>query len=80
MLKNIISTLFTKGVVAIINLLILLISSKQLGGDGRGYVSLIILNIAIIQIITEIYTGSATIYFISKQPFRQLYRFGTFWA
>lgn len=80
MLKNIISTLFTKGVVAIINLLILLISSKQLGGDVRGQVSLIILNIAIIQIITEIYTGSATVYFISKQPFRQLYNFGTFWA
>ena len=55
MLKKIIATLFTKGFVALINLAILLISSRELGGEVRGQVSLLILNIAIIQAINEIW-------------------------
>ena len=80
MLKNIISTLFTKGFVAIINLAILLLSSKQLGSDVRGQVSLLILNIAIIQVINEIYTGYALVYFIPKFSLKKVYSLGIIWT
>lgn len=76
MLKKIIATLFTKGFVALINLAILLISSRQLGGDVRGQVSLLILNIAIIQAINEIYTGYALVYFIPRFSLKKIYRNG----
>lgn len=76
MLKKIIATLFTKGFVALINLLILLISSRQLGGDVRGQVSLLILNIAIIQAINEIYTGYALVYFIPRFSLKKIYQNG----
>ncbi len=76
MLKKIIATLFTKGFVALINLAILLISSRQLGGDVRGQVSLLILNIAIIQAINEIYTGYALVYFIPQFSLKKLYHNG----
>ena len=76
MLKKIIATLFTKGFVALINLLILLISSRQLGGDVRGQVSLLILNIAIIQAINEIYTGYALVYFVPRFSLKKIYQNG----
>ncbi len=76
MLKKIIATLFTKGFVALINLAILLISSRELGGEVRGQVSLLILNIAIIQAINEIYTGYALVHFIPKFSLEKLYRNG----
>ncbi|MES2761522.1 MAG: polysaccharide biosynthesis C-terminal domain-containing protein [Bacteroidota bacterium] len=80
MLKNIISTLFTKGFVAFINLAILLVSCQQLGSDIRGQVSLLIFNIAIIQIINEIYTGYILVYFIPKYSLKKIYVSGIFWA
>ena len=80
MLKNIISTLFTKGFVAMVNLAILLVSSKQLGSDVRGQVSLLILNIAILQIINEIYTGYALVYFIPKFSLKKTYIGGIIWT
>ena len=80
MLKNIISTLFTKGFVALVNLTILIVSSKQLGSDVRGQVSLLILNIAIIQIINEIYTGYALVHFIAKFSLKKVYTRGIIWT
>jgi O-antigen/teichoic acid export membrane protein len=80
LLKNIISTLFTKGFVAFINLAILLLSCQQLGSDIRGQVSLLIFNIAIIQIINEIYTGYVLVYFIPKYSLKKIYIGGIFWA
>jgi O-antigen/teichoic acid export membrane protein len=80
LLKNIISTLFTKGFVAFVNLAILLVSSKQLGSDISGKVSLLILDIAIIQIINEIYTGYALVYFIPKFSLKKVYVTGVIWT
>lgn len=80
MLKKIIATLFTKGFVALINLVILLVSSRQLGGDVRGQVSLLILNIAIIQAINEIYTGYALVYFVPKFSLKKLYKNGVLFS
>ena len=76
MLRNIVSTLFTKSFVAIVNLAILLVSSKQLGVAVRGEVSLLILNIAIIQAINEIYTGYALVHFIPKFSLSKVYQNG----
>ncbi|MES2514551.1 MAG: polysaccharide biosynthesis C-terminal domain-containing protein [Bacteroidota bacterium] len=80
MLKNIISTLFTKGFVAFINLAILLLTCQQLGVDIRGQVSLLIINIAIIQIVNEIYTGYVLVYFIPKYSLKKIYVSGLVWA
>lgn len=80
MLKKIIATFFTKGFVALINLAILLISSKQLGVDNRGQISLLILNIAIIQIVNEIYTGYALVYFVPRYALKKIYQWGIIWS
>lgn len=63
-----------------INLAILLVSSKQLGSNLSGQVSLLILNIAIIQIVNEVYTGYALVYFIPKFSLSKIYFLGIVWT
>jgi len=66
--------------VAFINLAILLVSCQQLGSDIRGQVSLLVFNIAIIQIINEIYTGYILVYFIPRFSLKKIYASGILWA
>jgi O-antigen/teichoic acid export membrane protein len=80
MIKNIIQTLFTKGFVAVINFLILIVSAKYLGVNTRGEVSLFVLNIANIQIINEIYTGYSLVYFVPRFNLKKLFLNGLLWS
>jgi O-antigen/teichoic acid export membrane protein len=79
-LNNILSTLFTRGLVAILNLLVLLFAARNLGSSLVGEISLIILNISLVQILNEIYTGSALVHFIPKYNLRRVYFGGVLWT
>lgn len=79
MLKNIVSSFFVRLSVALINFAILIISSNQLGSEVVGQMSLMILNLAIVQTIVEIYTGSTLVHFIPQYNFSKIYQFGLLW-
>lgn len=66
--------------MAFVNFAILLVSCQKLGSDIRGQVSLLIFNIAIVQIVNEIYTGYILVYFIPKFSLKKIYAFGILWA
>ena len=80
MIKSILNTFASKGLIAIFNLLILLISSKFLGGEVIGQISLLILNISIIHVISEIYSGYALVHYIPKIALSKIYKIGTVWV
>lgn len=80
MLKSILNTFLSKGLIAALNLAILLVSSKLLGGEIIGQISLLIVNITIIQIINEIYSGYALVHYIPKLPINKLYSTGLIWT
>lgn len=80
MLRNLISSFFAKSTVAFTLLAILLVQTRQLGGEGVGQISKLILNLAIIQTISEMYTGSALVYFIPKYALAKIYSKGIFWT
>ena len=73
MFKNIVHSLVTKGLVAVINFIILIFSSKYLGVSSRGEISILILNIAVIQIINEIFTGYSLVYFIPNYNLKKIF-------
>lgn len=73
MLKKVIQSLFTKGSVAIVNFLILIVTAKYLGISTRGEIGLIMLNLAIIQMVNEIYTGYSLVHFIAKFNINKIY-------
>ena len=76
MFKSIVYSLITKGTVAIINFIILIVSSRYLGVSSRGEISIFILNITIIQIINEVYTGYSIIHFIPRFNFKKIVAYG----
>jgi O-antigen/teichoic acid export membrane protein len=72
MLKNIFQSLLTKGGVAIVNFLVLILSSRYLGVSSRGEISIFILNIAIVQTVAGVYTGYSLIHYVPLFNLRRL--------
>jgi O-antigen/teichoic acid export membrane protein len=72
MLKHILQSLFTKGFVAIINFLVLIVSSHYLGVSSRGEIGILILNISIIQVVNEVFTGYTLVYFIPRYDLKKI--------
>lgn len=60
--------------------MILLLVSKQLGSSVLGQTSLLIINIAIAQIVNEIYTGYALVHYIPGLSLKNLYAKGLLWT
>lgn len=80
MLKQLISSFFARSTVALCALAVLLVQSRQLGSEELGYVSLVVLNLAVIQSISDIYTGPALVYFIPRHSLKKLYVLGILWT
>src|SRR5437879_3680845 len=79
MIKNIIHTLFTKGIVAVINLIILIVSAKYLGLNTSGEIGIFVFTIATIQIVNEIYSGYSLVYFVTKFDLNKIVVHGLVW-
>jgi O-antigen/teichoic acid export membrane protein len=77
--KSIAATFISKGLVAFINLLILIISSNLMGGEVRGQINLFVLNLSVIHGVNEIYSGYTLVYFIPRFNVRKLYSHGLLW-
>jgi O-antigen/teichoic acid export membrane protein len=73
MFRNILQSVFTKGLVAIIGFLLLVVSARYLGAGSRGEINILIINIAIIQILNEVYTGYSLLYFIPKYDLKKIF-------
>ncbi|MBS1646003.1 MAG: polysaccharide biosynthesis C-terminal domain-containing protein [Bacteroidetes bacterium] len=67
MFAKIIQTIFSKGIISIINFLVVLITANWLGAQGRGEISLMFLNITVLLLFNDIFGGSALVYVISKK-------------
>ncbi|MDI1354814.1 MAG: polysaccharide biosynthesis C-terminal domain-containing protein [bacterium] len=80
MRKNILYSLFTKSFVAGVNFLILLISSRYLGVSSRGEISIFLLNIALVQVVNEIYTGYSIVHFVPKFDLKKIVLSGLFYT
>ncbi len=73
-------SIVTRGIVAIINLIVLIISSRYLGVETRGEISLLILNIANVQMISEVFTGYALVHFIPRFSLKKIMLYGLLWV
>ncbi|MEO8762094.1 MAG: polysaccharide biosynthesis C-terminal domain-containing protein [Bacteroidia bacterium] len=67
MLTKIIQTIFSKGIISIINFLVVLITARYLGADGRGEISILFLNVTVILLFNDVMGGSALVYVIPKK-------------
>ena len=72
MLKKIVGTTGTRLLNAVINLIILLLITNKIGSEGFGVIALIMVSITIIQMLVDLVSGSALIYFSSRANIGQL--------
>lgn len=73
MLTKIIQTIFSKGLISIINFLVVLITARYLGANGRGEISILFLNVTVILLFNDVIGGNALVYLIPKKnPFSLL--------
>lgn len=80
MFKKITGTFFTKLAAAVINFLIIIITTNCLGAEARGEISIIVVGITITVLINEIVGGSALIYLIPKESIFTLLIISYLWA
>ena len=80
MLRKIVFTFGIKILVALINLVIVIILSQQIGASGKGEASLIITTIAIINILCNFVGGPTLVYLVPRQNFFQLLLLSYSWS
>lgn len=73
MFAKIIQTIFSKGLISIINFLVVLLTARVLGTEGRGEISIMFLNITVVLLFNDIIGGGSLVYLIPKKnPFSLL--------
>jgi O-antigen/teichoic acid export membrane protein len=66
MFAKIVHTIFSKGLISVLNFLVVLITARVLGTGGRGEISIMFLNITVILLFNDILGGSSLVYLTSK--------------
>jgi O-antigen/teichoic acid export membrane protein len=80
MIKNIAGTALTRGLNAVLMLVVLYLATHFLGAENYGTVTLIILGVAIIHLINNIIGGSALVYYVPRVHLFLLLVPSYFWA
>ncbi|MDR2979615.1 MAG: polysaccharide biosynthesis C-terminal domain-containing protein [Bacteroidales bacterium] len=64
--KNILQTVFSKGLILLFNFAVVVISTQLWGAEGRGFIALFIADLGLIGILGNIFTGSSVSYYLSQ--------------
>jgi len=80
MYKIIASTIFTKGLGAFGSFIIVFMTSRLIGVEGRGEISLFIANLALVQLFNNIITGPALIYLIPRHKIFHIFIISFAWS
>jgi len=80
MIKALTGTVFSRGMIAVLNLLIIALAGRLLGAEAVGTISLIVLGITIIMLVNNFVGGGAITYLISKYAARTLIIPAYIWA
>lgn len=80
MLKNILGTISTRILVALVTLIMVLVNARYLGAVNVGTIGLIILAIAILQLVSNLIGGGALVYLVPRAQLVKLFLPSCGWA
>lgn len=80
MIKRISSTFLYKFTTVLANFLVVVITSKELGSEGRGETSLFMIDFVVILLFTSIVAGSAMAFYASKKDLFTISVIGYGWS
>ncbi len=78
-LTNIISTGGTRLLNAVFSIFILILITNFIGNEGLGIISLVIVDIAVIQLFNDLIAGSTLVYFASRKSITNLLTISYIW-
>jgi O-antigen/teichoic acid export membrane protein len=78
--KKLMGTFAVRFMLALTTFGIFILSSRYLGAEGRGTISLFIANVTIVQLFSELIFGSGYIYFINHYKNSTVIRYGFIWS
>lgn len=77
--KKLLGSILVRVWIAAVSFILLLLTARFLGAEGRGEITLLIANIALIQLVIDIANGPAMIYLVPKIPIKTLVLSGLAW-
>ncbi len=80
MFAKILHTFFSKGLVGLCNLALLILTTNFLGAEGRGSISIIITSITLLIVFCNVLGGSILVYLVPRFPLSQLIVPSALWA
>jgi len=80
MFRKIISTIFARVLLAGLTFFLAIITTQYLGPQGKGDVSLFVLNLAIVQLLNNFIGGAYLVYLIPRRNFMQLFILSYSWS
>ena len=80
MINQVVFTFITKIITGLINLGLVVLAAQYLGAEGRGVISLLMLNITIVILFAEFSGGGALVFLLPRHNFRQLLLPAYVWA
>lgn len=80
MMRDGIFTFLSKLIIALINFIIVIITARYLGAEGRGVISLFILNLSIAMMVSNIAAGPSMVVLLQKYPVAALLRWSYTWS
>jgi O-antigen/teichoic acid export membrane protein len=80
MLKNILSTITTRVIVALLTLVMVIVNAHYLGAEKVGTISLIIPAIAILQLVSNLVGGGALVYLVPRVQLTTIFLPSCGWA
>ncbi|MCW3072126.1 MAG: hypothetical protein JWO44_2016 [Bacteroidetes bacterium] len=80
MFKKIAFTFGIKVIIAVLNLAIVILLSRNIGAAGKGEASLIVTSIAMILLFCNIVGGSSLVYFVPRHNIFQLFILSNAWS
>jgi len=80
MLKKILSTFSAQLLSGLIGILIIVLTARYLGAEGRGVISILVFNISLILMFNNFVGGGALVYLTSRENFGRLITASYLWA
>ncbi len=64
--KTIFRTVFAKGLGSVVNFLIVLLTARLMGAESKGEISLVVLNITVILLLSDVLGGGALVFLVPR--------------
>ena len=80
MIRNLIHTLSSRFLISLFNLALLFITTKWMGAENKGEISVLVLNLSIAAIFSGLFGGPSLVYLIPRYAFRVLFILNYAWS